>query len=46
MQGVEVVDRLVNGLPEITAVDSHHANSKKHPWPFERWDATHGKAVR
>jgi hypothetical protein len=31
---------------EITAVDSHHANSKKHPWPFERWDATHGEAVR
>jgi len=46
MQGVEVVDRLVNGLQEITAVDSHYANSKKHPWPFERWSATHGEAVR
>jgi protoporphyrinogen oxidase len=46
MQGVEVVDRLVNGLPEITAADPHHANSKKHPWPFERWSATHGEAVR
>ena len=46
MQGVEVVDRLVNGLPEITAVDPNHANSKKHPWPFERWAAKHGEAVR
>ena len=46
MQGVEVVDRLVNGLPEITAVDPNHANSKKHPWPVERWAAKHGEAVR
>ena len=46
MQGVEVVDRLVNGLPEITAVDPNHANSKKHPWPFERWGAKPGGAVR
>ena len=46
MQGVEVVDRLVNGSPEITAADPHHANSKKHPWPFEQWSAKHGEAVR
>jgi protoporphyrinogen oxidase len=46
MQGIEVVDRLVNGLPEITAVDPNHANSKKHPWPFERWAAKHGGPVR
>lgn len=37
MQGVEVVERLVNGRKEITAFDAGHANSKKHPWPFERW---------
>jgi protoporphyrinogen oxidase len=39
MQGVEVVERLVNGSPEITAFDPNHANSKKHPWPFERWQS-------
>jgi protoporphyrinogen oxidase len=37
MQGVEVVERLVNGSVEITAFDPNHANAKKHPWPFERW---------
>ena len=37
MQGVEVVERLVNGRAEITAIDANHANAKKHPWPFERW---------
>jgi protoporphyrinogen oxidase len=37
MQGVEIVERLLNGRPEITAFDANHANSKKHPWPFERW---------
>ena len=37
MQGVEVVERLLNGCPEITAPDPHLANSKKHPWPFEAW---------
>jgi len=46
MQGVEVVDRLVNGVPEITAADPNHANAKKHPWPFERWCAKHGEAFR
>ena len=45
MQGVEVVDRLVNGLPEITAADPDYANSQKHPWPFKRWSVTHGEAV-
>jgi protoporphyrinogen oxidase len=39
MQGVEIVERLVNGREEITACDANHANSKKHPWPFERWAA-------
>lgn len=38
MQGVEVVERLLNGREEITAFDPNHANSKKHPWPFERWE--------
>lgn len=37
MQGVEVIERLVNGRPEITVADPNHANSKRHPWPFERW---------
>lgn len=37
MQGVEVVERLLHGRKEITAFDAGHANSKKHPWPFERW---------
>lgn len=45
MQGVEVVERLVNGKPEITAVDSHYANSKKHPWPFERWNKPVAEAL-
>jgi len=45
MQGVEVVDRLVNGMLEITATDPNHANSKKHPWPFERWVTKHKEAV-
>jgi len=33
MQGVEVVERLVNGRIEITAPDPNLANSRKHPWP-------------
>jgi protoporphyrinogen oxidase len=37
MQGVEVVERLVNGREEITAFDPNHANAKTHPWPLERW---------
>ncbi len=37
MQGVEIVERLVHGRPEITAADPSHANSGKHPWPFARW---------
>jgi protoporphyrinogen oxidase len=35
MQGVEVVERLVNGSSEVTAHDANFANSKKHPWPFQ-----------
>ncbi len=37
MQGVELVERLVNGQREITSTDANVANSKKHPWPFELW---------
>ena len=37
MQGVELVERLLHGHEEITAFDPNHANAKKHPWPFERW---------
>lgn len=37
MQGVEIVEHLVHGRPEITLADPGHANSKRHPWPFERW---------
>jgi protoporphyrinogen oxidase len=37
MQGVELVERLISGRPEITAADANHANARKHPWPFERW---------
>ncbi len=37
MQGVEVVERLVNGRQEITAFDPDHANAQRHPWPYERW---------
>jgi len=37
MQGVEVAERLVNGRTEITGFDPSHANSTRHPWPFERW---------
>jgi protoporphyrinogen oxidase len=40
MQGVELVERLVNGRAEITSSDANLANSKKHPWPFELWKPT------
>lgn len=39
MQGVEVVERLLNGCDEITAQNPNLANSKKHPWPFENWQS-------
>jgi protoporphyrinogen oxidase len=39
MQGVEVVERLLNGRPEITAQNHALANSRKHPWPFEIWSS-------
>lgn len=38
MQGVEVVEHLLNGRKEITSLDPNHANSRKHPWPFHRWE--------
>jgi protoporphyrinogen oxidase len=37
MQGVEIVERLLRGHREVTFSDPNHANSKKHPFPFERW---------
>jgi hypothetical protein len=37
MQGVELVERLLNCRTEITATNPNRANSKKHPWPFEEW---------
>jgi protoporphyrinogen oxidase len=37
MQGVEVVEHLLNHREEITAFDANYANSRKHPWPFKRW---------
>ena len=39
MQGLEIVERLANGKPEVTFADPNHANSKKHPFPFERWES-------
>ena len=40
MQGIELVERLVNGRAELTASDADRVNSKKHPWPFETWKLT------
>jgi protoporphyrinogen oxidase len=37
MQGVELVERLLNGRREITAHYPHLINHRKHPWPFEQW---------
>jgi protoporphyrinogen oxidase len=37
MQGVEVVERLLNGGPEVTAQHPGLVNSGKHPWPFRQW---------
>jgi hypothetical protein len=37
MQGLEVVERLLHGQPEIAFADPHYANSEKHPFRFERW---------
>ena len=37
MQGVEIVERLLNGSKEITAFDSNNVNAKKHPWPYQCW---------
>jgi hypothetical protein len=36
MQGVEVIERLLNGRKEITAVDPNYVNSRKNPWPCEK----------
>jgi protoporphyrinogen oxidase len=37
MQGVEIVERLLNARTEVTALDPNFANSKRHPWPFANW---------
>lgn len=36
MQGVEIVERLLTGCSEMTATNPNLANSRKHPWPFEK----------
>ncbi len=38
MQGVEIVERLLSGRPEVTVTDPNYANSRRHPWPFDRWE--------
>jgi protoporphyrinogen oxidase len=35
MQGVEWVERVTRGQPEMTASDPTQANSRKHPWPYD-----------
>lgn len=37
MQGVEIVERLLNGREEITAFNAGLANSAKHPWPISQF---------
>jgi protoporphyrinogen oxidase len=37
MQGVEIVERLINGRVEQTACDANYINARKHAWPFDRW---------
>ncbi len=39
MQGVELIERLINDRPEVTSQYPYIANSKKHPWPFELWSS-------
>ena len=39
MQGVEVVERLVRGRQEITAMDANYVNRGKQPWPLTRGQA-------
>jgi protoporphyrinogen oxidase len=46
MQGVEVIERIVSGLPEITASDADLINRKKHAWPFELWQQPRTAAAR
>lgn len=42
MQGVEVVERLLNGRTEVTARNVILANSQRHPWPFALWQQPNG----
>src|SRR5262249_33608353 len=37
MQGVEVIERIIQGRSDFTATDANFVNNKKHPWPFELW---------
>lgn len=37
MQGVELVERLVNSRNEITAFNPSYANSGYHKWPYPEW---------
>ena len=46
MQGIEVIERIANGRPEITASNADLVNSKKHPWPFEQWEQPMGSIAR
>ncbi len=39
MQGVEVVERLVRGRQEVTAIDANYVNRGKQPWPLTRGQA-------
>jgi protoporphyrinogen oxidase len=39
MQGVEIVERLLHGRPEMTIADPSYVNGRKHAWPFDRWTA-------
>jgi protoporphyrinogen oxidase len=45
MQGVEIIERIVSGRPEITA-PADVVNRKKHPWPFELWQEPMVAAAR
>ena len=40
MQGVEIVERILNGQTELTSIDADLANGQKHPWPFDHWRRT------
>ncbi len=45
MQGVEIVERLINGRQELTAFAADWVNGSKHPWPFDRWSRSSAVAA-